>query len=131
MGWLLLAHIGIPVFFGIAFLIFSSAVLPSVEGWESLNETAQDLTILSLGATGAIFDNLRVQEAFGSNAALVAVAVIAINLILAATIVLIRSHAIRRGKTVTLARGIMTLFLGVLTLCTPVVVIFWAYRRGI
>lgn len=130
VGWFLPAHIGLPMFFGIAFIIFSAAVMLSVDGWEVLVETAQDLTILSLGATGAIFDNPRVELAFGSNSALVAIAVIAVNLIVSAVVVFIRARATRRAAPVSFAGGIITLFVAALTLGVPVLVIVWAYTHG-
>jgi hypothetical protein len=112
MGWFLLAHIGLPLFFGTAFVIFSAAVLPSLGGWDVLAETAQDLAILSLGATGAIFDNAQVEGAFGSNSALVAISVIAVNLVFSAMIVFARSRVIKAGKHFGLTGGILVLFLG-------------------
>jgi len=130
MGWLLLAHIGLPLFFGTAFVIFSAAVSPSVEGWDVLVDTAQDLTILGLGATGAIFDNSKVEQAFGANSALVAITVIAINLVFSALIVLFRARAIRNQKHFTFWNGIMMLFLGLLTLTVTAGVLVFAYRSG-
>ena len=82
MGWFLLAHIGLPLLFGTAFFVFSAAVSPSIIGWDVLVETAQDLAILSLGATGAIFDNSRVEQAFGSNSALMAIGLVGVELVL-------------------------------------------------
>ena len=130
MGWFLLAHIGLPLAFGVAFLIFSAAVLPSIGGWDVLAETAQDLAILGLGATGAIFDNVKVEQAFGPNSALLAIGVIAVNLIFSAVIVFARATCIKEKKSFTLLGGIMTLFLGFLTLVLTASVLVWAYRSG-
>ncbi len=130
MGWFLLAHIGLPLFFGAAFVIFSAAVSPSLAGWDVLVETAQDLTILSLGATGAIFDNARVEQAFGSNSALVAIGVIAINLIFSAVIVFARAAAIKENRHFSFIGGMMVLFVGFLTLGLTAGVLVWAYGRG-
>ena len=130
MGWFLLAHIGLPLFFGLAFVIFSAAVSPSTPGWDLLVETAQDLTILSLGATGAIFDNARVEQAFGSNSALVAISVIAVNLVFSSVIVFARSLVVKEGRHFTFAGGIILLFLGFLTLGITAGVLVWVYGHG-
>ncbi|HEX4378455.1 MAG TPA: hypothetical protein VH022_00340 [Candidatus Acidoferrum sp.] len=130
MGWFLLAHIGLPLLFGTAFIIFSAAVDPRADGWDVLVETALDLTILSLGATGAIFDNLRVEQAFGSNSALVAIAMIAVNLIFSAIIVMARAIAVRNERHFSFSGGIIALCLGVLTLGITAGVLSWAYTHS-
>jgi hypothetical protein len=114
MGWFLLAHMGLPVGFGLVFLIFSAATARDDDGWDVLAEAALDLTILALGATGAVFDNSQVEKAFGSNAAEVAMAVIAINLVLSAVIVFIKSRIVRRHAHFDLRSGIIVMFVGVL-----------------
>src|SRR5580704_3007254 len=130
VGRVILAHLGIPLFFGIAFVIFTSAVAAPAEGWENLLETALDLTILSLGATGAIFDNAKVAQTFGQNSALLAVTVIAVDLIAGAILVLIRARAVRRQIPVPFRNAIIGLSLGAVTLFAPVAVIVWSYRGG-
>ncbi len=130
MGWFLLAHIGLPLFFGTAFIIFSAAVLPSMDGWDVLVETAQDLAILSLGATGAIFDNARVEQAFGPNSALLAISVVAVNLIFSAIIVFARAKAIKGNEHFSFFGGIIVLFLGFLALGCTAGVLVWSYRQG-
>jgi hypothetical protein len=130
VGWFLLAHIGLPLLFGTAFVIFSAAVSPTMVGWDVLVETAQDLAILSLGATGAIFDNSRVEQAFGSNSALMAIGLVGVELILSAIIVFARAKAIKDGKHFSLAGGIIVLFLGFLTLGLTAGVLVWAYSHG-
>jgi hypothetical protein len=130
VGWFLLAHIGLPLLFGIAFVIFSAAVNPRTDGWDVLVETALDLTILSLGATGAIFDNSKVSQVFGPNAALVAILVIAVNLIFSSIIVMARAKAIQNATHFKFLGGILALFLGVLTLTLTAGVLAWAYSDG-
>jgi hypothetical protein len=130
VGWVILAHLGIPVFFGVAFLIFTIAVAPPSEGWETLLDASLDLTILSLGATGAIFDNAKVAQTFGANSALVAVTVIAVDLIAASILVLIRARTMRSHVPVSGWHGIIALFIGMVTLLAPIAVIVWSYTRG-
>jgi hypothetical protein len=130
MGWFLLAHIGLPLGFGIAFVIFSAATGPGSDGWDVLAETALDLTILSLGAAGAVFDNPRVEQAFGSNSAEVAITMIAVNLILSAIIVLVRARVVRRKAHFTFWGGIIVVFLGALTLSVTAGTLVWAYTHG-
>ena len=130
MGWFLLAHIGLPLFFGAAFVIFSAAVLPSMVGWDILVETAQDLAILSLGATGAIFDNSKVESAFGPNSALVAIGLVAIELIFSSIIVFARARAVQESRHFSFVGGTMVLFLGFMTLALTASVLIWAYSHG-
>jgi hypothetical protein len=130
VGWFLLAHIGLPLFFGTAFVIFSAAVSPALDGWDILVETAQDLAILSLGATGAIFDNAQVEHAFGPNSALLAISVVAVDLIFSAIIVFARSRALRANSHFSFWSGILVLFLGVLTLAGTAGVLVWSYTQG-
>jgi hypothetical protein len=99
-------------------------------GWDVLVETAQDLAILSLGATGAIFDNARVEQAFGPNSALLAISVIAVNLIFSALIVFARAKAIKEAKHFSFFGGILVLFLGFLALGCTAGVLVWAYAHG-
>jgi len=130
VGWFLVAHIGLPLLFGTAFFVFSAAVSPSIIGWDVLVETAQDLAILSLGATGAIFDNSRVEQAFGSNSALMAIGLVGVELVLSAIIVFARAKTMTDGRHFSLASGIMVLFLGFLTLGLTAGVLVWAYTHG-
>jgi hypothetical protein len=90
MEWALLVHIGLPLVFGIAFVIFSVASSPTPPTWDIAIETALDLAILGIGATGAIFENQIIAKVFGEHAAVVGISVVGINLFLAALIVLIR-----------------------------------------
>jgi hypothetical protein len=120
----------LPLLFGIAFIIFSAAVDPRADGWDVLVETALDLTILSLGATGAIFDNQRVEQAFGPNSALVAIAMIAVNLVFSAVIVMARAISVRNHKHFSFSGGIIVLSLGGLTLGITAGVLTWAYTHS-
>lgn len=99
-------------------------------GWDILVETAQDLAILSLGATGAIFDNSKVESAFGPNSALVAIGLVAIELILSAIIVFARARAVQEDKHFSFVGGTMVLFLGFMTLALTASVLIWAYSHG-
>jgi hypothetical protein len=128
--WFILAHIGLPVGFGIVFVIISAATGPRSDEWDVLAETALDLTILSLGATGAVFENPQVERAFGTESGVVAATVIVVNLILFSLIVLTRAIVVRRNQHFTFWRGIMVMFLGALTLSVTAGTLIWAYIHG-
>ena len=130
MVWVLLAHIGLPLLFGIGFVIINAAIEPRSGNWDVLAKTALDLTILSLGATGAIFDNARVEQAFGANSVLVAIAVIGVDFILAAVIVAMKSSNIRKAANFSLAGGILVLFVGSSSLGVTAGVMAWAYAHA-
>jgi hypothetical protein len=57
MWWVLLGHIGVPLLFGIAFVLFSVASSSGSPTWDIAIETALDFAVLGIGATGAIFEN--------------------------------------------------------------------------
>ncbi len=114
MGWLLLAHIGLPFLFGLVFIIIVAAIDPRTAGWDLLGEAGLDFAILGLGATGSVFDNPRMAQAFpGANATLAAIFVIALNLLFAALIVSIRASIVRRSTHFTAFSSILSMFLGV------------------
>ncbi len=94
-----------------------------------LVECALDLSILSLGATGAVFDNAKVTQVFGLNAALLAIALIAVNLVFSSIIVMAKAHAIRKHTHFSLTSGILTLSLGAFTLSLTAAVLAWVYWR--
>ena len=124
-----MAHIGLPLLFGIGFVIINAAVEPRSDDWDVLVKTALDLAILSLGATGAIFDNARVEQAFGTNSILVAIAIIGADFVLAAIIVAVRSAYIRKAAHFSFIGGILVLSVGSLTLGMTVGVLAWAYGQ--
>jgi hypothetical protein len=128
--WFILAHIGLPVGFGVVFVIISAATAPRSDEWDVLAETALDFTILSLGATGAVFENPQVARAFGTESAIVAATVIVVNLILFSLIVLARAIVVRRNGHFKFWRGILVMFLGVLTLGVTSGTLIWAYIHG-
>ncbi len=131
MGWLLLAHIGLPLIFGIIFIIIVSAVDPRTAGWDLLGEAALDFAILGLGATGSVFDNPRMEQAFpGANATLAAISVIAANLLFAAIIVSIRASIVRRGANFKAFSAILSIALGALGLGFTAGALVLAYLRS-
>jgi hypothetical protein len=52
MWWVLLGHIGVPLLFGIAFVVFSTSSAATLPTWDIASETALDLAVLGIGATG-------------------------------------------------------------------------------
>jgi hypothetical protein len=71
-----------------------------------------------------------VEQAFGSNSALLAISLIAIELIFSSIIVFARAKVARESQHFSLAGGIMVLFLGFLTLGFTAGVLVWAYAHG-
>jgi hypothetical protein len=130
MIWFILAHIVPHLIFGIIFVIISAITMPPSEGWDLLAEVALDFAILGLGATGAVFDNSKVGDYFGVNAATLAISIVAVSLLLAVIIVAVRTALVRRNQHFSLLNGIIVVFLGVLTLAMPSVTLFWAYLHG-
>lgn len=130
VGWVLLGHIGLPVLFGLAFVGFSVAASKGPRGWELAIETALDLAILSIGATGAIFENPKLIAAFGVENTLVGISVIGINLVFSSILLWLRRAAYDSGEPTGPGRGFAALFLGSLTIVVVASVVTWGYRSG-
>jgi hypothetical protein len=92
MWWALLGHIGVPMLFGIAFVLFSVASGANSPTWDIALETALDFAVLGIGATGAIFENETISKAFEQHSAVVGIAVVGVNFLLTSFIVLIRRY---------------------------------------
>jgi len=90
--WILLGHIGIPLAFGIAFVIFATASSVHAPTWDIAFETALDFAVLGIGATGAIFENETITSAFGHHSAVIGIAVIGGNFLLSSAIMFIRRY---------------------------------------
>ena len=126
MGWVLLAHIGVPFLFGLSFVGFSAFASKGNPTWDLAAESALDLAILSIGATGALFENARLLATFQAQSALVAVTVIAINFLLTAAIVGVRRFALPGVKT-----GMTCLILGGLTIGVIAGVVMLGYKQQV
>jgi hypothetical protein len=90
--WVAFAHIGLPCLFACALMIFSAASSRELT-WDITADVAFEMTILSCGATAAIFENSTVAASYGPHATTVAIGVVAVNLVLAGVIVLLRRFA--------------------------------------
>src|SRR5262245_10452240 len=130
VGWILLAHIGVPLLFGLAFVVFSLAASKGPRGWDLAIETALDLAILSIGATGALFENPKLIAAFGVENTIVGIAVIGINLLLSSILVWLRRATSDGSNSPGPGIGFLALFIGSLTIAVVVSVVTWGYRSG-
>src|SRR5689334_956401 len=99
-----------------ALMIFSAAPRQKID-WDLAPEIAFEMTILACGATAAIFENESVAAAYANHAATMAIGVVAFNLVLAASIVLIRYRVFSAGNiSKWYGWPAVTLFLGALAL---------------
>jgi len=130
VGWVLLAHIGLPLIFGLAFVGFSVASITGPLTWAIAIETALDLAILSIGATGAIFENPKLISAFGPENTLVGIGVIGINLLISSILLWLRRFAHDNGRKPGSSIGFFALFLGALTIVVVASVVSWGYRSA-
>lgn len=109
----LLAHIGVPLIAGIALIVFESASSRNPLSWDDGNEIGLDFTLLSIGATGAIFVNERLLRNWGENTPLYGILVVLVNMILAAWLLTRRRW---REHPATAWQAFTDMFLGVLAL---------------
>jgi hypothetical protein len=125
--WVLLAHIILPLLFGIIFMLFSVASSPTVPTWDVAIETALDLAILGIGATAAIFENPILVQVFKEHAAEVGIAIVAIDLLFAAFIVLIRRYIFPTTDH-QLRWGVAAMTLGALAIVATSSILAYSYR---
>ena len=64
----LLAHIAVPLISALVIFMWRASARPDPIDWKDCNEIAIEVSILSLGATGAIFINSEIIAKFGRNA---------------------------------------------------------------
>lgn len=109
----MLAHIVLPVLFGMAFVGFSLVAQNGPFTWMIAIDTGLDLAILSIGATGALLDNPKLVERFGVDSILVGLVVVAVNLLLSSVMLMFKRWS---GEAPRMRNGVVCLFLGVVTL---------------
>jgi hypothetical protein len=127
MWWVVLGHLGVPFVFGVAFVVFATASGRNPPTWDIALETALDLAVLGIGATGSIFENDAIARAFGTHAAVVGIAVVGINFLLSSLIVLIRRFVYEHTQKKLLWGGI-AISLGLMCLLVTSMVLSYAYR---
>ncbi|HXH90404.1 MAG TPA: hypothetical protein VNN25_02400 [Thermoanaerobaculia bacterium] len=122
----LLAHLGIPFLAGLVFLFMTAASDAHPLSLKSCNEVAVDFTVLSIGATGAIFLNPRLVAHWKELTGVYGIVVVLVNLLLASFLVYRRRW---RQETPTKMQAYVDLFLGVLAL-TVTLMAFYAGFTG-
>jgi hypothetical protein len=134
MFWALLAHIVVPGIVVLSFAGFSLAARRTPITWNYAIDIAVDLTILAIGATGALFVDPKLIGAFGQNNALVALTVMVINIGLASILMLFRRRVCIGDEAtppnpVSPRIGLLALFIGVMALFVVGSVVAWSYLR--
>jgi hypothetical protein len=127
MIWLFVAHIFLPLLFGLVFMLFSAASSPTTPTWDIAVETALDLAILGIGATAAIFENPIIVAVFKEHSAEVGIGVIAVDLLFSAFIVLIRRYIFPTTNH-KLRWGVTAMTLGVCAILATSSVLAYSYR---
>jgi hypothetical protein len=131
--WVLVAHIGIPLTVGFTFLLLAYATGPAdANGCEVAAEIALDLTILSIGAVGAVFENAQLQKMFAdkSEYALASISLIVVNLFFSAIVIVLRKRIYTRKLSTTINRvsAALALFFGSLTIVCIISLIVHGYH---
>lgn len=124
----LLAHIVVPLLAVLIVLLWRATARTSPIDWEDCNEIAVELTILSIGASGAIFINPEIVAKFGERASLYGILIVLTNVLLAG-INIGRAKGHKKAKPVTASQGLLDLFLGVFSLMLAIYVIIWGLWR--
>jgi hypothetical protein len=129
----LVAHIGIPLTVGFTFLLLAYATGPAnASGCEVAAEIALDLTILSIGAVGGVFENVQLQKMFPdkSEYALASISLIVVNLFLSAIVIVLRKRIYTRQLSIAANRisAGCALFCGSLTIVCIISLIVHGYH---
>ncbi len=122
MGIEILAHIGIPFAAGLVLLFVIAASDKEPISWESCNDIALDLTILSAGASGGIFANPTLIHHLGANAAVYGILTVLCDLVLAGILVYFRRW--RKFPTTAWA-GVRDLLLGAASIVLTASVLYF------
>jgi hypothetical protein len=135
MFWAVLAHIVVPGMVILSFAGFSLAARRTPITWNYAVDIAVDLTILAIGATGALFVDPRLIQAYGQNNALVALTVMVTNICLASILMLFRRRVCMGDEAipprpVSWKLGIMSLFIGFMALFVVGSVVAWSYLKA-
>lgn len=78
----LLAHLAIPFLAGLVVLGIVVVSGPKEISWDAANDAALDMTILSIGATGGLFLNHKLQEHWGDQTPIYGILAVLANLLL-------------------------------------------------
>jgi hypothetical protein len=125
MGTEILAHIVVPLMAGVVFLLFVAATEAEPIAWKNCIDIGLDLTLLGLGATGAIFVNPTLVQHWGTKAAIYGILVVLSDLILAGALVYIRRF---RTQPVVPWQGFRDLSFGILTIVIALSVMYFGLK---
>ena len=122
----ILAHIGIPFAAGLVLLFIIAASDTKPITWESCNDIALDMTILSAGACGGIFANQTLIQHLGDQSAVYGILIVLCDLLVAGVLVYIRRW---QASPVSPLRGMRDLFLGIMTVGLTAGVLYYGLKK--
>ena len=129
----LLAHIVVPLLAVFIVLLWRATARTNPIDWEDCNEIAVELTILSIGASGAIFINPGIIAKFGERASIYGILIVLTNVLLAGINIARAKGRVpapfSKANPVTAPEGLLDLFLGVFSLMLAIYVIIWGLWR--
>ena len=119
--------------FGVAFVFFRTASSPLDQPptWHIALDTALDLAILSIGATGAMFDNPTVQKALGENLVSIELSVVGVSFLSSSLILVIKRFLFwSPPERFRFLMSVVTIDLGALTLFITSGVLAYSYHSN-
>ena len=123
----LVAHLFIPLLAGVVVLAIVIVSSRSKPDWDTANDAALDLTILSIGAVGALFLNEKLQEHWRQLTPLLGIVVVLANLLLTCILAYRKRWKPDEEKALEFRNIWPDIFLGVLALIiTTAVFVFGA-----
>jgi hypothetical protein len=126
----LLAHLAIPFLAGLVVLAIVIVSGPKEIGWDAANDAALDMTILSIGATGGLFLNHRLQEHWGMQTPLYGILAVLANLLLSCMLVYRKRWKPEAERTATIRNMWPDLVVGTLAMCLTTGLFIMGYTSG-
>jgi hypothetical protein len=121
MGLFILSAVGLP-FLAIVFFTILESAYSTVGIWPVLTKAGLDLCRISLGIAGAMFIDVKLRSAAGTFASLV----LFLELILAASAILVDKRATEMGIAKQSTRAFGILAFGIISMVIPAVLIVLA-----
>lgn len=125
-----LAHIAIPFLAGLVVLAIVIVAGPKAITWDAANDAALDMTILSVGATGGLFLNHKLQEHLAGQAPLFGILAVLANLLLSCMLVYRKRWKPESERGVGFRNMLPDLIVGTLAMTLTTTLVAVGYMSG-
>jgi hypothetical protein len=125
-----LAHVAIPFLAGLVVLAIVIVSAPRPISWEVANDAGLDMTILSIGATGGLFLNHKLQEHLGGQTPLFGILAVLVNLLLSCMLVYRKRWKPENERDARFRNMLPDLAVGAVAMCLTMGLFAFGYMSG-